>query len=220
MRTITERAEIAKAINGHTMPVITIDLADADEYGLKSQKVLIDNGTYSDGFPYYIRSELRAYSDERKLKFSHGVVGLSASFTYHDMKEMLEYRNAPVVKPDEDVVIAIINSNDKTAYAPIVLHTGTHIDSNCTVPLVFTDAGEFDTRPFLKLAGFGAEEDTVSMKKIINAIVHHVGCDEETAEQIFNGVCFFNNDNYSACMKNGNLEICKNGFPVHRLILM
>lgn len=151
------RTEIAKAINGHKMPVIAIDLADADEYGLKSQKVLIDNGTYSDGFPYYIRSELRAYSDERKFKFSQGVVGLSASFTYYDMKEMLEYRNAPIVKPDEDVIIAIINSKDNTAFSPVVLHTASRIDSNCTTPLVFTDAGEFDTRPYLKLAGVKTE---------------------------------------------------------------
>ena len=157
MRTLTERTEIAKAINGHKMPVITIDLADADEYGLKSQKVLIDNGTFSDGFPYYIHSELRAYRDERKFRFSQGAVGISASFDYHDMKEMLDYRNAPIVRPDEDIIIAIIDSRDKTAYYPIILHTDKRIDSNCTTPLVFTDAGDFDTRPYLRLAGLWIE---------------------------------------------------------------
>lgn len=56
--------------------------------------------------------------------------------------------------------------------------------------------------------------------KIINAIMHHVGCDEETANMIFNGVWSFNGDNYSAYMKEDKLEICKNGFPIHRLILI
>lgn len=59
------------------------------------------------------------------------------------------------------------------------------------------------------------------MNKIINAIMHHVGCDKETANMIFNGVWAFNGDNYSAYMtKDDKLEICKNGFPVHRLILI
>lgn len=158
MRTITERTEIAKAINGHKMPVITIDLADKDDYGLRSQKVLIDNGTFEDGFPYYIRAELRAYADERRFKFSQGVVGISASFTYSDMKEMLDYRNAPIVKPDEDVVIAIIDSKEKMALCPIVLHTSGRIDANCTTPLAFTDT-DADTRPYLKLAGFDIKND-------------------------------------------------------------
>ncbi len=157
MRTITERTEIAKAINGHGMPVITIDLADSDEYGLKSQKVLIDNGTFEDGFPYYIRSELRAYTDEKKFRFSQGPVGISASFTYHDMKEMLDYRNAPIVKPDEDVVIVFIDSKEKMALCPIILHTSGRIDANCTTPLSFTDT-DMDTRPYLKLAGFEVGE--------------------------------------------------------------
>lgn len=156
MRTLTERTEIARAINEHKMPVISIDLADADEYGLVSQKVLIDNGTFDDGFPYYIRSEVRAYRDDRKFKFKQGPVGISASFSYSDMKEMLDYRNAPIVKPDEDVILAFIDSKNGVAYCPIILHTYKYVDPNCTVPLVFSD--DFDTRPFLRLAGLDIEE--------------------------------------------------------------
>ena len=123
MKALRERTEIAEAINGHKMSVITIDLADADEYGLKSEKVLIDNGTFKDGFPFYIHSEVRAYSDEGKFKFHQGGTCISSSFTYYDIKEMLEYRNAPIVKADEDVIIAIIDSRKNQAYAPIILHT-------------------------------------------------------------------------------------------------
>ena len=152
MRIITERTEIAKAINGHKMPVITIDLADADEYGLKSQNVLIDNGTFDDGFPYYIKSEVRAYSDRKDFLFDSACVGLSASFGYSDIKEMLDYRNAPIVKPDEDVIIVVINSKTKEAYAPIVLHTDKRIDAHCSTPLTFIDK-DYDTRGWLKIAG-------------------------------------------------------------------
>ena len=113
MKVLKERTEIAVAINGHKMPVITIDMADADDYGLKSENVLIDNGTFRDGFPYYIRAKLRAYADETKFKFSSGCVCISNSFSYYDVKKMLDYRNAPIIKADEDVIIAIIDSKKK-----------------------------------------------------------------------------------------------------------
>lgn len=46
MKMLETKQEIAIAINMHEMPVVRIDLADADEYGIKSQKVLIDNGKF------------------------------------------------------------------------------------------------------------------------------------------------------------------------------
>ena len=152
MRVLKERTEIAININGHKNPVITIDLADTDDYGLKSQKVLIDNGTFRDGFPYYIHSEVRAFSDEDKFKFKQYGTGISSSFTYYDMKEMLEYRNAPIIKADEDVIIAIIDTNRKEAYPPIVLHTSKHIDAHCSTPLTFVDK-DYSTIPYMARAG-------------------------------------------------------------------
>lgn len=149
---LKERTEIAMAINGHKMPVITIDLADADDYGLKSENVLIDNGTFRDGFPYYIRCELRAYRDEGKFKFKQYGTCISSSFGYHDMEEMLSYRNAPVVKADEDVIIAIIDSKKRQAYYPIVLHTSKRIDAHCSTPLTFVDE-DYTTIPYMINAG-------------------------------------------------------------------
>lgn len=156
MRKLTERTEIAKAINGHTMPVITLDLADATEYGIRSQKVLIDNGKFRDGFPYYIKSEVVAYADEKHFSFSQGCTCLSASFGYSDMEEMLEYRNAPIVKADEDVIIAVIDSKKKLAYNPMILHTSKRIDENCSTPLTFEDK-DYTVLPLLMAAGIEIE---------------------------------------------------------------
>lgn len=152
MRMLTERTEIAKAINRHEMPVIAIDLADADEYGLKSQKVLIDNGKFRDGFPFYIHSEVRAYADEKYFKFSQGGTCIKASFGYSDMEEMLAYRNAPIVKADEDVIVVVIDSKKKLVYNPMILHTSKRIDPHCSTPLAFEDK-DYTTLPFLKEAG-------------------------------------------------------------------
>lgn len=152
MKVLRERTEIAKAINGHKMPVITIDFADADDYGLKSKKVLIDNGKFSDGFPYYIHAEVRAFRDEGKFTFKQYGTCIHNSFTFHDMEEMLEYRSAPIVKADEDVVIAVIDSKNKQMCYPIVLHTNGKINPHCSTPLTFIDE-DYTTIPYLVNAG-------------------------------------------------------------------
>ena len=97
MKTLETKQEIAIAINMHEMPVVRIDLADADEYGIKSQKVLIDNGKFrrlnptDPDMPYLVRAEIRAFADEKKFTFASYGCCLSNTFGYHDMEELLDY---------------------------------------------------------------------------------------------------------------------------------
>lgn len=76
MKMLNTPQEIAVAINMHQMTVVRIDLADADEYGIKSQKVLIDNGKFrrlnptDPDMPYLVRAEIRAFVDEKKFTFA------------------------------------------------------------------------------------------------------------------------------------------------------
>lgn len=135
MKRLTERTEIASAINFRKYPVIKIDIAKRNEYGIEGTKVLIDNGTFRSGEPYYIKATLTAYRDEKTLTFHAGATCLHASFTYSDMEEMLEYSNAPIVKADQDILICLINSETREAYAPVILHTGKEVSAFCTTPL-------------------------------------------------------------------------------------
>lgn len=135
MKRLTERTEIATAINYRKYPVIKIDLAEWDDYGIKGAKVLIDNGCFKSGEPYYIRATIRAYTEERVLEFCQGATCLHAGFGYSDIRDMLDYANVPIVKADQEILICPINSNLRKAYAPIVLRTGKRIDANCTTPL-------------------------------------------------------------------------------------
>ena len=138
MKYFTERTEIAKAINGRQSPVVTIDLAQADEYGIVSEPVVIDGGTFSDGFPYMIHAKIRCYADAKKFTFSAGVVGIHSDFGYYDVMEMLEYRNAPVIKADSDVILVIKNSKERHCYI-VGLHTSKKVSKHCTTPLTFED---------------------------------------------------------------------------------
>lgn len=158
MKMLKTKQEIAVAINMHEMPVVRIDLADADEYGIKSQKVLIDNGKLrrlnpiDPDMPYLVRAEIRAFVDERKFTFASYGCFLSNTFGYHDMEELLDYANAPIIKRDSDVVLAIVDSRRKIAYKPIILHTRNRVDPSCQVPLGFTDEDN-DATEYIRAAG-------------------------------------------------------------------
>lgn len=151
MKFLTDRTEIARAINGRKMPVVTMDLSEADEYGLKSEPVVIDNGTFRDGFPYMVHSKIRLYTDEKKFTFSSGCVGIHDSFGYTDVMDMLEYRNAPVIKADSDFILVIKNPADRECYIA-VMHTSNRVDPHCSTPLHIEDGDCMLNRLFLQKA--------------------------------------------------------------------
>lgn len=130
MRRLTERTEIAKAINFGKYPVIKIDLADRDEHGVKGTKVNIDFGG-----EFFIHAKIRSYNDKKYLKISQGGTMLSASTGYSDYIEMLEYANAPTIKADQEIVVVMIDSEKKDVYAPAIIKTGKRIDKFCSTPL-------------------------------------------------------------------------------------
>lgn len=150
MKVLTERKEIAAAMNFGRYPVLRIDLADADEYGLKGCRVRIDAGTFRTGDPYIIDAVLRVYRDEKKLTTHCSGAVLSDSFTYFDYVEMAENAMAPLIHPDEDVVIAIYNSRAQIALAALIVHTGARVNRQCSEPLEFEPV---DMTLYLHVAG-------------------------------------------------------------------
>jgi hypothetical protein len=131
-------------------PVLRIDLADTDDYGLKGCRVRIDAGTFRNGEPYIIDAELRVYRDEKKLTtFSSGAC-LHDSFGYYDYVKMTENAMAPLIRPDEDVVVAVYDSKKERPYAAMIVHTAKHVSRGCISPLEFDDA---DMTPYVRVAG-------------------------------------------------------------------
>lgn len=97
MKELKSRTEIAPAINFHRYPVLTLDLVDKDEYGLKGCNVLVDFGKFNTGEPWYEKGELRVYRDECKFEIKAFGACLKKDFTYSDYKEILSYANAPII---------------------------------------------------------------------------------------------------------------------------
>lgn len=151
MKLLNERREIAEAMNFGRYPVLRIDLADADEYGLKGCRVRIDAGKFRSGDPHIIDAILRVYNDEKKLTtFSSGSC-LSDSFTYYDYVEMAECASAPLIHPDEDVVIAVYHSKAQKALAAMIVHTSSRVSPGCISPLEFENV---DMSPYLDMASW------------------------------------------------------------------
>lgn len=135
MKFLETRTEIAKAINFKQYPTIRIDVSETDDYGIVGTHVLIDNGTFRTGEPYYVRATIRAFRDEGCLAFKSYGSCLHADFTYSDMEEMLDYANVPVVKPDQEILVCLVDSVKRLVYKPVVLKTGAWVDPHCQTPL-------------------------------------------------------------------------------------
>lgn len=149
MKILKDKHELAMAMNFRKYPVLTIDLADSDDYGLKGCKVRIDAGTFDDGLPYTIKATLRVYNDECKLTTSSACVCLCEGFTYDDYVEMAEYANAPLIKPEQEVVVAVYDSKKRIPYAAFITKT-TKVHRHCSTPIGFENT---DMTPYLIAAG-------------------------------------------------------------------
>lgn len=143
MKTLTERTEIAPAINFKKYPVVTIDVSKRDDYGIVGCPVCIDAGLFRSGEPHYVKATCRVYRDEQKLTFTSGCVGLSADFGYRDIEEMLEYANVPIIRPDAEMLVVIIDSAKRIAYSPVVVRTGSRVDPHCQTPISLAEPLSF-----------------------------------------------------------------------------
>lgn len=125
MKIVTERTEIAKYLNSYRKyPVIEIDVTDTTDYGIEGPKVLVECKR-SDGSSDFIKATADIWEEYGKhtLLITQGSVGITKSFSYLDIREMLSYANAPRLKPESKVVLVITNPQTKK-YVVIVLDTG------------------------------------------------------------------------------------------------
>jgi hypothetical protein len=150
MKMLKDRLELATAINFGKYPVLRIDLADSDEYGLKGCKVRIYAGTFRTGEPHFIEAELRVFRDEKRLVLSAGGTILKSDFTYFDYVHMLDRAQAPLIHADEEVVIGIYDSRTKNAFAALLVRTGKSVRPFSADPMDFENV---DMTPFLINAG-------------------------------------------------------------------
>ena len=120
MKVLTERTEIAKALNFNTRPVVDIDFAN-DENLIYMQNELVGFKSkvrvpwMHEGKTLYEKSELKWFIDEMRITVGNSGIMLSASFGYQDVEEMVEYANAPILDKNEEFVLVLRNSKTRKA---------------------------------------------------------------------------------------------------------
>ena len=132
MRCLTERTEVAKALNFNTRPVVDIDFANEENLiymqgelvGFKA-KVRVP-WTYN-GQTLYDKSNLKWFDDEKKITIGNWGCCLSSSFSYQDVEEMVEYANAPILDKNMEFVLVLRNSKTRLA-SVVILETANHKD--------------------------------------------------------------------------------------------
>ena len=150
MTLLKDRYELARAINFGRYPVLKIDLADTDSYGLKGCRVRIDAGKFKNTDDnFYIDATLRVYCDEKRLTTSSGATVLKNDFTYQDYFDMVDRAQAPLIGPDQEVVVAVYDSRNSKAYAALLVRTAPKVTKFCSTPLAFEDV---DMSPYLTMA--------------------------------------------------------------------
>ena len=144
MKQLTERTQIAKAINFGKYQVLTIDLANeivmcGEVIGYRGCNVRVKWQSRTTGETLYLHSTLDYYIEEQKLVISNWDACLKAGFGYSDLMEMVEFANAPILDTNQEVVLVVHNSRTKKALAPMIIKTSSRKDINSQEPLSFEE---------------------------------------------------------------------------------
>lgn len=124
MRVVTERTEIAKVLNSYReYPVIELDLSNRDSEKIIGPKVLVAYSKNNEPVRY-VKANADVWYDEGKLSITQGAVGIKSSFGYSDIREMLDYANAPILRENSKVVVVVTDSLNKQFFPPVILDLG------------------------------------------------------------------------------------------------
>lgn len=161
MKSLTNRQEIAEAINFGKYPVLDIDLSKSDEYGLKGKTCRIHMGRFNDGEQWLEKAELRAYGDSKVLTFSAFACCLDANMSYYDLIDDVNTAQTPIVEPDSEICVVIHDSKKKAVYAVYIVRTG-KVSRHCQTPIQLETV---DVSRFVKMANVQYELDIMGVEE-------------------------------------------------------
>ena len=154
MKWLTDRKEIAKAINIDRLPVITMNIAkcmDGFEDCYEGSRIALEgahSGRYADLLTY---CTARMYGDEKgnerhdapwtykRIHLTPRTSYLTSDFSLRDIDEMVMWRNAPLAKANDKVIVYF--RGEKNGYLR-VMKIGARIEPFCTTAVMLEDIDE------------------------------------------------------------------------------
>lgn len=104
MKFLTERTEIAKAINFNKYPVLRINMENDEGYG--SNFAVGDKARVKyncNGKIYYYKCTIK-YSDGKYYLNGNGSM-IKSDFGYSDVMEMVDYSYSPIIESNQTVIL-------------------------------------------------------------------------------------------------------------------
>lgn len=132
MKYLTERTEIAKALNFGKYPVIKLDVTD-EKYQVELAGEMCGYHNIKVRIPHkdlLLNCQMRWFGDKKKITFGNDCTCISSRFSYDDLMEEVEYANAPIIDKDTEFVLVVYNSKTEKACV-ILLKTNDSKDINC-----------------------------------------------------------------------------------------
>lgn len=137
MKFITERTEIAKAMNFGKYPVVELNIGkNYKDYEnlFKGSEVIVDCPTRSHGvLPAYCELVFEKTEETpfpSRIDLMQGSSCLKASFGYSDVMEMLENANKPHLQAGQEVVV-VLNNPEAKACMVAMYKVSERVDLHC-----------------------------------------------------------------------------------------
>ena len=157
MKFLSDRREIALAMNFGKYPVITMDIQkpkrgwDAGVY--EGCKVRVDCGTFGDGMPFYKECSPMIFVDNynegiedtienrvfSKIELTCPGACLSNSFGASDVLEMAETANAPLLKSGQEVVVVYKAERDGELVVMVKMMKVGRVSRHCSTVATLED---------------------------------------------------------------------------------
>ena len=156
---LTDRQEIARAMNFRKHPVLWMEVGKSEPggegqiYGGCKATVMCYNSSYKGEMPY--TGDLQMYSDEQNddvdylpqywdhIHLKSWGACLKADFGYHDVMDNLEKAQAPVIEPNQEVIVVFKDSVNERCWVRKMVTSG-RVDPHCATMLTIENPKEAD----------------------------------------------------------------------------
>lgn len=142
MKILTERTEIAKAMNFGKYPILRINMEDhagfdTTEYCVGEKvRVAYESRRYGE---MYTRGEI--YIEKGKVAISGNATCIHSDFGYSDVMEMAEWSNTPIVRAGQEVVVVHYYPSSKICIVRM-MRVGDRVDPHCMTVAVLEEIEE------------------------------------------------------------------------------
>jgi len=139
---LTNRQEIAKAINFGKYPVLTLDIYNHGGFDDSAYSIGCDvRVAYNTSRHGVLHTNGHLFVENGKFAISGSGACIKSGFGLADVEKMAHWANTPVVKAD-DVVVVVMTSKEFGIYLVELMKVSKRVDPHCTTVVTLEHISE------------------------------------------------------------------------------